>query len=68
MLHTSIFMLHFLRVARSVYAFRDSAHLQGGPIWNLFRNKPASVWSEIFACTVQMIYQRNNYGKKINYF
>jgi len=68
MSHTLIFMLHFLWVARSVYAFCDSAHLQGGPIWNLFRNKPASVWSEIFAYTFEMVYQCNNYGKQRNYF
>ena len=68
MLHTLIFMLHFLWVARSVYVLCDSTHLQGGPIWNLFQNKPASVWSEIFAYTFEMVYKCNNCGKQSNYF
>jgi hypothetical protein len=33
----------------------------------MFRNKPASVWSEIFAYTFEMVYQCNNYGKQSNY-
>jgi hypothetical protein len=46
---TLIFMLHFLWVALS-----DSAHLQGGPICNLFYVQE-SRWSEILNCTAKIL-------------
>lgn len=59
MLHTLIFMLHFLWVARSVHAVCDSAHLLGGPIQNLFSGGICLPVSDLRYLTTQSTWSTN---------